>query len=794
MKISWIPWGIDLGTTNSVISCFIDKSPEVLSNQFGRDTTPSVVAISPGASGNDVCVGDLAIQKGGAGRFQRQFKRAIGSSTEFHFTGVDKSYSAFELSTLVVNELAKLRRSKGDCANINASVVTVPAAFNATQEEATRQAAIEAGFSQVVLFQEPVAAALAFGADKETAHNPFWLVYDLGGGTFDAALLRCNDGLFDIEDHLGDSNLGGSNLNEAIVNELLLPQFEDHERKRLLGDPNAIRLMEMKAEEAKCAVSFDDKYSILWDYEGSTATLEVFDHQVQGLETRLFARTVDLCRELLAKNNYKNSDIEKIIMVGGQTRSPHIREMLRDGAHDPKSGRTVEGLGIELDTSVDPMTVVSRGAAIYAASIRLDIPDPDFEASDSTENAFAIELADSLPAQTAGAQQAVAGCCIDAPPDITLVVQRHDGGSVGWESQVEVNPDGRFYVKVPLEIGPNPITLLAWDADNHELSRREFSILRSSVDPGIQKLPYGCGVVTVDGGVSWYFDKNSPIDDLDKEIPFRTTEDVEANDSESAIVIPLVMGESNVGYLNQVLSKIKIVGSQLDQRIPKNTEVFVGIEIPEPGLWKCTVVNDELNVDISVDIKHGQVATDLFWKSYEQARSDVAKLREVADNNPEVAATLREIEERRMFEEIDEMVSGRGEQLEDFTITAASARVIEIRKLLHPHRSKANSMLLWDAHLKYCDTNMNKADDIVSSNGITDAAWLDSFAALKARYRAAVEARDHDRLEEIAYTELPELFEQHTVLKHAVGSGMSERGQASTLDAGANLGSTLKGA
>lgn len=794
MKISWIPWGIDLGTTNSVISCFTDKSPEVLSNQFGRDTTPSAVSVMPGTSGNDIRVGDRALQQGGRGSIQRQFKRSIGGSKDYIFTGVEKTYSATKLSTLVLIELAKLRRTKGDCAKIDAAVVTVPAAFNATQEEATRQAAVDAGFSQVVLIQEPVAAALAFGADQESSHNPFWLVYDLGGGTFDAALLRCNDGLFDIEDHLGDSHLGGSDLNDAIVSEILLPQFEDHERKRLLNDPDALRLLEIKAEEAKCAVSFDDDYKFAWDYGGSNAELEVLGSQVRGLETRLFARTVDLCRELLAKNDYKTADIEKVVMVGGQTRSPHIREMLRDGAHDPASGRTVEGLGIELDTSVDPMTVVSRGAAIFAASKTLNDSDWDGEEKNAAENEFEIELAGSLPAQTAGAQQAVAGCCVDAPSDITLVAQRHNGDSVGWESQVGIQPDGRFYVQIPLEMGPNPISLVAWDAGNREVSRREFSVLRSSVDPGTQKLPYGCGVVTVDGGVSWYFGKNSPLGDLDKELSFRTAEDVNANDPGSAIVIPLVMGENNEGYLNQVLSKISITGETMKTSIPKNTEIFVGIEIPELGIWKCSVVNDELNVNVAVDIEHGQVAADAFWKSFEQARSDVAKLREVADNNPGVTATLRDIESRRLFEEIDEKVRGSGDELDDSTITAASARVIEISKLIHGHRSEVNAMLVWDAHLKFCDSNMAKAESIIASSNITDAAWLDNFNALKARYQAAADARDHDRLEEIAYEELPELFKQHSILKDAVGDSMTERGQVSTIDLSSNLGSTIKGA
>jgi len=786
MKINWIPWGIDLGTTNSVIALFASKDTEVLTNKYGENLTPSAVLIRPGKA---PIVGKRAMQAiaTDSKSTHRQFKPHMGSDDQFEFNEIEKKYTATELSSLVLHELAAVRSQKGDHAAVDAVVVTVPAAFSQPQRAATEQAALAAGFKQVELLAEPVAAALAFGSKQNSEHEPFWLVYDLGGGTFDAALLRCRDGLFEFIDHAGDNHLGGLKLNEAIRDEIILPQFETHERDAIIKDKSAMLRFESVAETAKCFVTFEDEYESSEQISGKDYDFIVSAEKVRGLETRIFSRTVDLCRELLARNSLKTTQVEKIVMVGGQTRSRHIRKMLHAGAEDPASGRVVEGLGIQIDTTVDPMTVVAHGAAIYAASQPLNI-DYDHSTERHSENVFEINLA-NIPPSVSSARRLVTGICVDAPEDIILVAQRFDGGVVGWETQIEVLENGAFSVQVPLNMGPNPIIIAAKDVTGQELSSVDINITRSRVDPGELKLSDGIGVVGTDGEVEWFFVKGTTLP-AEKELPFRTTEELDVNVDDSAIIIPIVAGAHESGYLNRCLQKMRITSGDVGQTILVGTEIQVILRVDKSQRIVCIAEIERLGIELTISIENSEITDEKFQQTYEETRADFDRLKGLASSNAEVAATILKIEEEQRFEEIDR--DANGGTMDESTVGSVMMRALEIRAMMHKHRSDVNTMLLWEAHLEFCNKNMDKADALVKEVGVSDRQWLAKYESLKADYQSMSDKRDFARLEKIAYTELPELFEENSQLVEYTGSGMGERTGSEQIGANSNLGSTVK--
>jgi molecular chaperone DnaK len=255
--------------------------------------------------------------------------------------------------------------------NISSIVITVPAKFLNPQNEATMQAAKLAGFKHIELLQEPVAAATAYGLGSKSKDG-FWLVFDFGGGTFDAALIKAEEGILAVKDTDGDNWLGGKNLDEAIVDQIIIPNLaenfaiesvlEDSEQKEILR--NAVKFY---AEETKIQLSFKDSHNILSqlgdlpfeDENGNELEVDVLVTQkdMENVVAPIFQKAIEITKELLKRNNLKGSDLGALILVGGPTYSPILRRMLKEQITD------------KVDSSVDPMTVVAKGAALFASTI-----------------------------------------------------------------------------------------------------------------------------------------------------------------------------------------------------------------------------------------------------------------------------------------------------------------------------------------------------------------------------------------------------------------------------------------
>ena len=364
---STINFGIDLGTTNSLIAKCSNGVVEVFKNPIGhRETLPSVV----GFRKERILVGEKAkeyVEKDAANVFA-SFKRKMGTSENFFVPNLGDFKSPIQLSSMVLNELKNFIYTGEVPQSV---VITIPASFDTVQSNATKQAGYDAGFKEVILLQEPIAASLAFvnkGAEKITDGQ--WLVYDLGGGTFDVALVKVEFGEMKVIDHEGNNYLGGLDFDNLIIEQLIVPEIEKlgsfadilNNLKSSSGKYNKLYYeLLYKAEEAKIILSSSNAAEIEFEIEDDngksidaliTIKKEDFNAIIQPkvLETIAFTKTI------IERNQLKAGDVKETILIGGSTYIPLVRSLLQ------------KELGVDVNASVDPTTAVAIGAAYYAGT------------------------------------------------------------------------------------------------------------------------------------------------------------------------------------------------------------------------------------------------------------------------------------------------------------------------------------------------------------------------------------------------------------------------------------------
>ena len=362
-----VNFGIDLGTTNSLIAKFENGKVQVFKNPVGqKETLASVVAYRP----ERVLIGDKAREyftKDAINVFSG-FKRKMGADEKYYVVNIDENVTPVELSTLILKELKKFIPPTD---LIESVVITIPASFDSMQSNATLNAGKEAGFKDVFLLQEPIAACLAFFNETAQTNGSTgnWLVYDLGGGTFDVALVKQQEEQLKIVDHEGNNFLGGMDFDFAIIDKIIIPaiikqtgieNFEDKFREKYGKYEMLYHQVMYYAEEAKKELSQSPSTAIEF-----SATLEEIKYdfyieitreKVDKIFLPLVNDTIHLLRNVLISNKLKAEEINAIILVGGSTYLPIVREQL--------SIQT----GIPLNYAIDPTTSVAVGAAHYAAN------------------------------------------------------------------------------------------------------------------------------------------------------------------------------------------------------------------------------------------------------------------------------------------------------------------------------------------------------------------------------------------------------------------------------------------
>jgi len=356
--------GIDLGTTNSVVSVLEAGDPVVIPNSEGARTTPSVVAFS---KGGEVLVGEVAKRQAitNPDRTIRSVKRHMGTNWSIKID--DKDYTAQEISA---RTLMKLKRDAeaylGD--TVAQAVITVPAYFDDAQRTATKEAGQIAGLEVLRIINEPTAAALAYGLDKEGDADQTVLVFDLGGGTFDVSVLEIGDGVFEVKSTHGDTNLGGDDWDQRII-DWLVEQFKAAHGVDLGKDNMAAQRLKEAAEKAKIELSQVQSTQINLPFITATqdGPLHLDEQLTRAKFQELTQDLLDRCRtpfeQALSDAGLGKGDLDHVILVGGSTRMPAVADLVKDiSGKDPHKG-------------VNPDEVVAIGAAVQAGVLKGDVKD-----------------------------------------------------------------------------------------------------------------------------------------------------------------------------------------------------------------------------------------------------------------------------------------------------------------------------------------------------------------------------------------------------------------------------------
>ena len=354
--------GIDLGTTNSVVSIMEGGEAKVIPNAEGGRTTPSVVAFK----GDDISVGDVAKRQVITNpNTISSIKRHMGDS-KYKVTIQGKDYTPQQISAMILQNLKKTAEDYLG-ATVTQAVITVPAYFNDAQRQATKDAGKIAGLEVKRIINEPTAAALAYGIDKMEKEQTI-LVFDLGGGTFDVSILRLADGTFEVVSTSGDNQLGGDDFDDAII-KFLVQEFKKENGVDLSLDKMAVQRLRDAAEKAKKELSgvTSSQISLPFITMGVAGPLHLETNLTRSKFNELTSHLVDRCvgpvRNAIRDAKIKVSELDQVLLVGGSTRIPSVQEMVK------------KELNKDPNKSVNPDEVVAMGAAIQGGVLAGDVKD-----------------------------------------------------------------------------------------------------------------------------------------------------------------------------------------------------------------------------------------------------------------------------------------------------------------------------------------------------------------------------------------------------------------------------------
>lgn len=661
MKRLKIDYGIDLGTTNSAI-CRMDKGEvSIIKSDTRKDTMPSCVSFTKRQTvkAGDSAFNDLKSDKRRASKAWKssesnvyvEFKRKMGTDEKYKSSFMNRYYSAEELSA----EVLKTLRSFVLDDEVPAVVITVPAKFNQNQKDATMRAAKLAGFQHCELLQEPIAASMAYGltgAEKDG----LWLVFDFGGGTFDAALVKTEDGIMQVFDTEGNNYLGGKNLDEAIVDQIILPYLQDNfviddiladeDKKLVLREA-----MKTYAEEVKNQLSFKASEDIIsnlgdlgCDDEGTELELDltVTQGQLKTVIAPIFQKAVDICHELLERNNLTGNQLSKIILVGGPTHSPVIRQML------------AEQISPNVDTSVDPMTVVASGAALYASTI-----DSKIEVKKEIGTVYlnvgyeatSVETTEFVTVKLDKSQSA----------EFENVMIELTRGDKAWSSGKKSIDDAGDVIDVALLEGKsNAFTIAAYDMSGNPIPcfPNEITIIQGTV-VGKAPLAYNVGIEVWDDekgmGIFAPFkglEKNKPLPAIGTRNGLKTSSALKPGCATDVIRVPLYEADmyekdakERASYFN-LTYMIEITGEMVPQLIPADSEVDLTLKCEDSG-WVLSAYFPAIDFTAEVNVPREttqSVSEEFLREEIAKGKSTIHKLQRENCDTEEVRSELESVE------------------------------------------------------------------------------------------------------------------------------------------------------
>jgi molecular chaperone DnaK len=602
-------YGIDLGTTTSAIAVATADDAAVVRNNLHAEYTPSAVHISKSGK---VLVGAQAKE-----RVERdpenacaEFKLQMGNlDHRKEFTASGRSMTPEELSAEVLKSLRRDVRAARD-EDIDAAVITVPAAFELHQCDATRKAAALAGLDFAPLMQEPSAAAWAYSTQANTERG-FWLVYDLGGGTFDAAIVKIADGEFSTINHAGDNFLGGKLIDWELVENLLIPAAKEQFGLPDLARGNArsagtIAKLKIAAEQAKIQLSREDSVDIGIQLDLPDGEVEDFEFvmtrtHVEAVALPYYRRSITLCRKALADAGLSSGDVERVLLVGGATMAPALRQLLADPD---------EGLGIELDHSLDPVTVVARGAAIFAGTQRRP-PRADRAERAASQGRVALNLeyspsgSDTDPL-VGGLPPTTAEPTVWTGATIEFV---NSGGSPAWRSgQIPLTDKGTFTTRLhadehttstyEIELRDARGTLLPTDPER-------IRYRHTALDGTAPTLSHSIGVALANNEVEWLVRKGAQLPAKGRALLYSTIT-VRRNETTGMIRVPIVEGELGKADRNVLIGELDITPKEVSRDVPAGSEVEVTLRIDTSFAPHADAYVPFLDEEFSIGVELGR--------------------------------------------------------------------------------------------------------------------------------------------------------------------------------------------
>jgi molecular chaperone DnaK len=565
--------GIDLGTTNSAQAVHDGTSLKLVRSVDGSVLTPSVVRID---GRGRVSVGTRA-----RGRLatdpentRAEFKRLMGSAHRLAFADAGVSRTPAELSSEVLKALRHDFAEQFGHEPARA-IISVPALFELPQLEATSEAARLAGFERVEFIQEPIASAMAAGWSVDNPNSGTWLVYDLGGGTFDASLLETREGLLRVVGHDGDNFLGGRDIDQGLADWALKELASDGIRIDV-SDPAmapALRRLRASCELAKIeltrAAETDLQIDRLLEQNGRLIAVDLVISR--GTLARIVASVVDrsiaVCQRLLRSHGLRPEQLERIVLVGGPTIIPGVRE------------RIASALAAPLQASGDPLTLVAEGASLFALSQSLStvgIPVRNQRAPGVWLQYSAVSS--DLTPFVVGKVNAEEG----GERVVAVVLERTDAGFRSEEAKLDA--DRAFAVPVQL-IPRGRAVFKVWGqlagGARVALEPHEFTIAHG-VSIGDPPLSRTVGVALANDGVQVFFEKGSPLP-ARRSFVLQTAETVSPGNIGFALRVPIIQGEFPFAHLCRLVGTLEIAAEHVRATVPLGSSVDVTLEFDRGG-------------------------------------------------------------------------------------------------------------------------------------------------------------------------------------------------------------------
>ena len=682
MKINY---GIYIGTSSASIARMEAGEPIIIRSSTLKDTIPMAVFVNRRGA---IIVGDAALyahkrdalksQKGWNSSSQNsfvEFTRTLGTNKKYFSSNANRSFSSEELLAEVLKQLISYERDF----DINAAVLTVPAAFKINQINAVRQSGYLAGLKQVEIITEDQAAAFSYGLDAKR-NNGFSLVFKFTSNDFNTALIKSDNGFLSVIDTEGDNYLGGENLDYAIVDQLIIPHIQENfSIDEILDDDNkkaAFRsALKFFAEDMKNNLSFNPSHNIYVDPgecgeddEGEEIEIDltVTQEQLKNVFAPIFQRAINNCLELLKRNNLNGSDLNSLILAGKPTYSPILRGMLFEQICEP-------------DTSIDPETVIVKGAAIYASTI--DLKD---ELKNLKINRTKIQLEIGFEPFTNETEEFVTLKLLEdktegkIPEKVFAEIKRGDNAwssgkliitKVGEVFDVQINEleKNNFIVELTDEFG-----------NKLECEPNTFSIQYGFVNKST--LPYNIGTeVTCKRTGKIIFstirglEKNQSLPATGTLYGIKTKNDIRPGVDSDVIKIPLYQGEHGSegtrAIYNEHVYDIIISGTDLPCLLPKDSDIDLTISVDKSQQMTVQAYFPSIDFTSEIEVSSDTVqSVDAKWLSNEirKAKGAVSELKR--DGNHSDSAKLIKVETElekieKSFENNKNDVDGKQEVL-----------------------------------------------------------------------------------------------------------------------------------